>query len=134
MHQSPLRPKMVLRCMNITASKQFYSTILELPVVEQWEEEQGKGCVFAFDPAGQCSLFELYEMTQRDTRYTPAFSAPLTSDKIDLQLKADAVDDWVKHLQGRWPFEGPETLPWGQRWITLRDPDNLLIAIYEDPR
>jgi hypothetical protein len=33
---------------------------------------------------------------------------------------------------GAWPYQGPEILPWGQRWVKLRDPDNFLIAIYEN--
>jgi hypothetical protein len=64
----------------------------------------------------------------------PAFGEPVPSDKIDLQLQAGSVDEWAVRLRGRWPFEGPQDLPWGQRWIRLRDPDGLLIAIYMDRR
>lgn len=70
-------------------------------------------------------------MEVADPRFDPAFSRPLPSDKVDLQLRTDSVDSWTQALEGMWPFEGPEDLPWGQRWIKLRDPDGLQIAIYE---
>jgi hypothetical protein len=70
-------------------------------------------------------------MTAQDDRHDPAFGRPVASDKIDVQLGADSVDAWARTLEGRWPFEGPTALPWGQRWIQLRDPDGLLVAIYE---
>lgn len=122
--------KVVLRCKDFSASRAFYRSVLHLAVKEEWQEDQGRGCVFSFGEEG--GLFEIYEMTVHDSRYTPAFSASLASDKIDIQLKTDSVDGWVDRLSGTWPFEGPVTLPWGQRWIKLRDPDNLLIAIYEE--
>jgi hypothetical protein len=73
-------------------------------------------------------------MTERDPRYDAAFSRPLASDKVDLQLQTSSLDHWIDRLADRWPSNGPETLPWGQRWIRLRDPDNLLVAICEDLR
>jgi hypothetical protein len=39
---------------------------------------------------------------------------------------------WIGKLKDEWHFEGPEVLPWGQRWIELWDPDSLPIAICED--
>ncbi len=72
-------------------------------------------------------------MSPRDGRFQRAFTQPLSSHKIDMQLRTAALDEWVHHLTGRWPFSGPEITPWGHRWVRLRDPDGLLIAIYEIP-
>ena len=105
--------------------------MLGLPVVAEWEEPNGKGCIFAVTPGEESGYLEIYEMTSDNQRYHPSFSSRLQTDKIDLQLRTESVDSWVEQLQGLWPFDGPEQLPWGQRWIKLRDPDDLLIAIYE---
>jgi catechol 2,3-dioxygenase-like lactoylglutathione lyase family enzyme len=122
--------KLVVRCANLEASRSFYTGVLGLPVVEQWDEPQGRGIIMSVgDPAAGASI-EMYEMTPADSRYDPRFREPVANDKVDLQLRTDSVDDWAWRLDGRWPFEGPEDLPWGHRWIRLRDPDGLLIAIY----
>jgi catechol 2,3-dioxygenase-like lactoylglutathione lyase family enzyme len=123
--------KVVLRCADIQRSRAFYTQVLGFVVLQAWTEDEGRGCVLSIDDQ-QCTAFELYQMTQNDRRFNEAFRHPLENDKIDLQLKTDSVDRWVVQLSGKWPFSGPEILPWGQRWIKMRDPDNLLIAIYED--
>lgn len=124
--------KMVIRCRDFQASRRFYSAILGLNILQEWEEVQGKGCIFGFGKGGSEARIEIYEMTEQDQRYDPGFSRPLANDKIDIQLRTSSLDHWIEGLTLRWPFGGPETLPWGQRWIKLRDPDNLLVAIYED--
>lgn len=123
--------KIVIRCRDFSSSRQFYSSMLGFHIVAEWEDPDGKGCIFAVTPEEEAGYLEIYEMTNNNLRYHPSFSSRLQTDKIDLQLRTESVDSWVEQLQGLWPFDGPEQLPWGQRWIKLRDPDDLLIAIYE---
>lgn len=123
--------KVVIRCRELSVSRSFYGGVLGLPVVEEWTETQGRGCVFGFGPQGQAGFLEVYEMTAADPRYRRELSEPLPVDKIDVQLGAGCLDAWVRRLHGAWPFEGPERLPWGQRWVRLRDPDGILVALYE---
>lgn len=118
--------KVVVRCADFAASRAFYTDVLGFPVVEEWQEPRGRGLIASAGGA----LLEVYAMTAADPRFDPRFRQPVASDKVDLQLETDSVDAWAERLAGRWPFEGPEDLPWGQRWIKLRDPDGLLIAIY----
>jgi catechol 2,3-dioxygenase-like lactoylglutathione lyase family enzyme len=117
--------KVVVRCTDLDASRAFYTEVLGLAVAEQWEEPQGRGLVVSVSDS---ALIEVYEMSAAD----PRFREPVPNDKIDIQIRTGSVDDWAARLHGRWPFEGPEDLPWGQRWIRLRDPDGLLIAIYSE--
>lgn len=120
--------KTVVRCRDFAASYRFYGSVLQLPVTEEWDEPQGRGAVFAVAPGGG---LEIFEMRPADARYDPAFAASVANDKIDVQLQTRSVDGWAERLRGAWPFSGPHDLPWGHRWITLRDPDGLLLAIYE---
>jgi len=120
--------KTVIRCQNYLASREFYATILGLPVIDQWEESGGKGCIF--DVGGQ-GFIEIYEMNEAHPRYDSSFRLPVPADKIDLQLRTGSVDEWVDRLNGVWEFEGPQRQEWGQRWIRMRDPDNLQLTIYE---
>ena len=123
--------KTVIRCADFASSLHFYSHILGLTLIDEWEETGGRGCILAFARSQDEGYLEIYEMSSDNPRYQPSFSAPFQHDKIDLQLRTDSLDEWVDTLRETWPFEGPEELPWGQRWIKLRDPDDLLIAIYE---
>jgi catechol 2,3-dioxygenase-like lactoylglutathione lyase family enzyme len=124
--------KTVLRCSNFARSRDFYTRILGFKVVEEWDEPNGRGCILSpFEAAGS-PCFEIYQMTERDPRYHESFTRPLESDKIDVQLRAASVDEWMERLRDVWEFDGPEDLPWGQRWIRLRDPDGMLIAIYQE--
>ena len=129
---APRALKTVLRCARFDRSRAFYAGVLCLYQVEEWSEPQGRGCIFALEP-GAAGCLEIYEMTPLDARFREAFTRPVANDKIDLQIRVDSVPAWVSRLCGRWPFDGPETLPWGQRWIKLRDPDGLLIALYDVP-
>jgi catechol 2,3-dioxygenase-like lactoylglutathione lyase family enzyme len=128
---SLLSIKTVIRCRDFDASRHFYASILNLTILEEWSEPQGRGAIFGFgsDCAG---MIEIYEMTQADARFDPAFASPIANDKIDVQLKTDSVAEWADCLRDVWTFVGPEELPWRQRWIKLRDPDGLLVAFYED--
>ncbi|HEY2012410.1 MAG TPA: hypothetical protein VGH38_02865 [Bryobacteraceae bacterium] len=44
---------------------------------------------------------------------------PFAGDKIDLQLRTGALDEWATHLAARWPFDGPEVLPWGRQRVKV---------------
>ncbi len=124
--------RMVLRCINIDRSSFFYSYLLNLKITEEWNNEEGRGCIFAFGDDGSGGELEIYEMTEKDKRFHPAFRTPLNNDKIDIQLKCSSLDEWINKLTGKVDLEGPEETPWGRRLIKFRDPDNLLIAIYEE--
>jgi catechol 2,3-dioxygenase-like lactoylglutathione lyase family enzyme len=122
--------KVVIRCANLDTSRTFYTEVLGLSIVEQWEEAEGRGIIVSAGEDSPGALIEVYEMSPAGRRFDPRFREPVSSDKIDLQLHTPALEEWIARLRGRWPFQGPQDLPWGQRWIKLRDPDGLLIAIY----
>lgn len=126
-----LQVKVVIRCRDYQASFDFYRDVLGLRVAEQWGEPDDTGCVFSPTEDDLGGSIEIYAMTEKDQRYDPAFSRPFENDKVDIQLRTSDLDLWVQRLRGRWPFSEPETTAWGHRWIKLRDPDNLLIAIYQ---
>lgn len=130
-HASIVEVKVVIRCGDYEASRAFYRELLGFGVAEEWREPADVGCIFSPHLDGSTGLIEIHRMSEDDPRYERVFSQPLSNDKIDIQLRTPDLRSWVDRLQGRWPFSEPETTPWGHRWIKLRDPDNVLIAIYE---
>jgi catechol 2,3-dioxygenase-like lactoylglutathione lyase family enzyme len=87
--------KTVIRCRDFDASRHFYASILNLPIVEEWSEPQGRGAIFGFG-SDRAGMIEVYEMTQADPRFDPAFASPIANDKIDVQLKTDSVAEWAR--------------------------------------
>lgn len=128
---SILEVKTVLRCRDFEASRAFYREVLGFEIAEEWGEPGDVGCIFAPIAGSSVGCIEIYEMSGDDPRYDRAFSQPFTNDKIDIQLRTPDLQPWLDRLRDLWPFSEPTTTPWGHRWIKLRDPDNLQIAIYE---
>jgi catechol 2,3-dioxygenase-like lactoylglutathione lyase family enzyme len=125
---SVLRLKTVIRCMDYAASRRFYVEVLGLPLTAEWDEPRGTGGIVAL---GQSGLIEIDQMTALDPRDQAAFHQPVSSDKTELQLQTPDLDAWTARLTGAWPFDGPLTMPWGERRLILRDPDGLLVCICE---
>ena len=123
--------KFALRCRDCAASFDFYTRVLGLAVVDQWQEVDSTGCILALSGGQQEALLEISQVSSQSRRYRPADSAPLENDKIDLQLRTASLDACLVALEGVWPYDGPKTLPWGGRLIKLRDPDNLQVILYE---
>jgi len=121
--------KAVIRCRDYAASREFYTSVLGLGIVEEWDQEEGQGCIFAVGDGGYLEIAG--QPTTRD-RDDESYTRPVGHEKIDLQLRTDAVDAWAARLRGKWPFEGPVDRPWGQRYLWVRDPDNVRIALFEE--
>jgi catechol 2,3-dioxygenase-like lactoylglutathione lyase family enzyme len=121
-----LRLKTVIRCKDYGRSRRFYVEVLGLPLVAEWDEPRGRGGIVSLGGDG---LIEIDEMTAEDPRDQPAFHQPVASDKLELQLQSDDLDLWLRRVRDAWPFDGPVTMPWGERRLILRDPDGVLVCI-----
>lgn len=119
--------KVVVRCADITASKAFYGDVLGLSLLDEWHEAQGDGCIFSIGSA----LIELHEMTPSHHRFDPGMRDPVQVDKMEVQFGVEDLDPWLARLDGRWKHGEAKVQPWGERTVRLRDPDRVLITIYQ---
>ena len=129
---SRLSLKIVIRCADIGRSKMFYEILLGLPVLEEWDEAQGCGCIFGFGDQGHGGRLELYEMRDTVARFDEAFRRPVQNDKIDIQLSTPSLEPWIQRLAGKWDHDEPETMPWGHTSMKMRDPDGVMVVIVEE--
>ncbi len=123
-----LRLKVVIRCMDYARARAFYVEVLGLTVVSEWDAPRGTGGLLALGAGG---LLEIDQMTAADPRDHPAFHQPVASDKLELQLQTADLGPWLARLPGVYPFDGPVTMPWGERRLILRDPDGTLVGLCE---
>ena len=121
--------KTVIRARDFEVSRAFYSELLGLRVVEEWNEEDDRGAVFALG-VGHDGAYVEVSAASSDPR-SQRVHALAANDKVELQIHTDSVEAWVERLTGRVDLEGPVTRRWGHRYLWLHDPDGVRIALYE---
>lgn len=125
--------KTVIRTRDFEASKKFYTQILNLEIVEEYDDGNGsKGVIVRFGPDGSNAFFEISEITTDHEYYQEAFSKNVDSDKTDIQLRTNNVEYWAAKLKEKWNARGPVLRPWGSYYLYLKDPDGLQIIIYQE--
>ena len=126
-------PKTVIRTRDFAIAKHFYTEILALHIVEEYDDGNGsKGCIMGFSQDENNAFLEISEIKPTHSYYQPAFSRSIDNDKVDIQIKTHSVDFWAEKLSTLWETRGPIKRPWGSRYLYLRDPDGIHIIIYEE--
>ncbi len=125
--------KTVIRTKDFEASKNFYTQVLQLEIIEEYDDGDGsKGLIMRFGPEGSNAFFEISEIEKTHTYYQEAFSSTVENDKTGIQLKTDTMEFWATLLKEKWNARGPILRPWGSYYLYLRDPDGLQIIIYQE--
>ncbi|MHA7057779.1 VOC family protein [Aquimarina sp. M1] len=122
--------KTVIRTKDYEASKKFYTKILTLEVVKEYNSKN-RGCILKFSDTNH-ALLEISEIPKGHDYHHPSFDKSLINDKIDIQIETDDIHYWAKHLDDKWEIRGPIDRPWGSQYLYLRDPDGLQIIIYQE--
>ncbi len=123
--------KSVIRTKKFDAAREFYHSILELEIVEEYDDGNGsRGCILSLQGAG--AFIEISEIKPNHSYYQSAFNKSIESDKIDIQIRTNTIQYWASKLEGIWESRGPIDRPWGSKYLYLRDPDGLHIIIYEE--
>ncbi len=123
--------KTMLRAADFDAARRFYVGLLGLEVVEEWDQPDDRGCIVSFGPGG--GFLEILAPNRNHPGHRPDFERAVANDKIELQVRVDDVDAWAAVLEGQVDTEGPVTRPWGNRYLWLRDPDGVRVALFEGP-
>jgi catechol 2,3-dioxygenase-like lactoylglutathione lyase family enzyme len=123
--------KTMLRCSDFAAARRFYVDVLGLDVVEEWASRGDLGCIVSFGEGG--GLLELLATDPDHPKHRPAFEEGVANDKMELQIHVDSVDSWVERLADVTQVEGPVTRPWGNRYLWVRDPDGVRVALFQEP-
>jgi len=132
-HHSLSSLKTVIRTKDFEASKRFYTQVLNLQIIEDYDDGNGsKGLIMRFGPEGSNAFFEISEIMDDHNYYQKAFSENIENDKSGIQLRTDNVAYWAARLKDKWNARGPITRPWSSHYLYLRDPDGLQIIIYQE--
>ncbi len=127
--------KTTIRVRDFDASIQFYSSVLQFNIVEEYDDENGsRGCILRIGSEESNAFIEVSEIEPKHSYFNPSFKKPFLNDKIDLQIKTGSMEFWVERLQKLWKARGPVDRPWGSKYLYLKDPDGLQIIIYEEKK
>jgi catechol 2,3-dioxygenase-like lactoylglutathione lyase family enzyme len=125
--------KTVIRSSDFAASKKFYTEILNLTIVDEYEDKSGsRGCIVRFGNEKSNAFFEIAEIPSNNSFFDESFAQKLKNDKTGIQIRTDSISYWAKRLAGQVEIKGPVERPWGSSYLYLRDPDGLQIIIYQE--
>jgi catechol 2,3-dioxygenase-like lactoylglutathione lyase family enzyme len=125
---TPVREtRVALTVQDYDAAVRFYRDALGLPVMEEWDEEWGRGIVLE---AGSATI-EVISTAQAEfvERVEAGGALP---DRVRLAL---AVDDSVATAEalesaGAERLGGPVVTPWFHRNVRVRTPDGLQLTLF----
>jgi catechol 2,3-dioxygenase-like lactoylglutathione lyase family enzyme len=98
----------------------FYKNIFGMVVVEEWDEVDDRGVILALPDGTNEALLEIY--------YGEGL---MDFSSISLQFKTDELASFLKQLPESIDRNGPTPRPWGATYLYLRDPNDILIIVYE---
>lgn len=125
--------KTVIRTKNFDTSKHFYTEILQLEIVEEYDDGDDIGCIVQLGGETSSAFIEISEIAKENDYFHESFAIESQTDKVDMQIRTEDVNYWAKRLkEHNIKARGPVLRPWGFHYLYLRDPDNLQIIIYEE--
>lgn len=110
--------KIVVACSDLSASREFYRDIVGLDIVDEWQEAHGNGCVFSVGDG-------FLELGERKKGPDPS------NHPFNVQFSVRDVDAWVGRVADQWEHTQPKDQPWGERTVRMRDPDGILVTVYQ---
>ncbi len=132
-HNNLLSLKTVIRTKDFEASKIFYNQILNLEIIEEYDDGNGsRGLIMRFGQEGSNAFLEISEILDNHYYYQEPFNENIENDKIDIQIRTPDVEYWASLLKEKWNAKGPILRPWGSSYLYLRDPDGLQIIIFQE--
>lgn len=104
----------------LTDTRAFYESLFDLSVVEEWDEDGDKGVIFELTGGHREALLEIY-----DGEATQDFAG------VSLQFRVRTLETFIASLPPGISYEGPSRRPWGSTYLYLRDPNDIVVIVYE---
>jgi catechol 2,3-dioxygenase-like lactoylglutathione lyase family enzyme len=105
------------------STRAFYERVFGMVVAEEWDEPGDAGVILAFKNGKHETLLEICRVD-----HAMDFSG------LSLQFRVGSLSDFMATLPSEIDSQGPQPRPWGSTYLYLRDPNGILIVVYEDGR
>ena len=126
---TPISIKTAIRARDYRRARRFYEEVLKLEVVDDWDVKADRGCIFGFRGQGSNEVTGFLELTPA---LDPGPEHEEPAPRVELQLRIASADAWTRRLDELGiAYEGPVDRPWGNRYVWVRDPEGVRIALFE---
>lgn len=98
----------------------YYKDIFGMEIAQEWDKPDDKGAILVFSDSRKEAFLEIYF-----SKETHDFSG------LSLQFRVHSLDAFMKTLPLACAYEGPTPRPWGSTYLYLRDPNDIMIIVYE---
>jgi catechol 2,3-dioxygenase-like lactoylglutathione lyase family enzyme len=113
-----LKTKIITTKLNET--KVFYQRLFNMVVIDEWNSSDDKGVILSFDKDRHEALLEIYHDDERRDH-----------SGVSLQFRSSDIGQFVADLPPDIAYEGPKERPWGSKYVYIRDPNDILLIVYE---
>ncbi len=98
----------------------YYKAVFGMEIAQEWDKDDDKGAILVFaDGRNEAFLEVYYDARAHD------FSG------LSLQFRLDDLNGFVETLPPSIDREGPRPRPWGSTYLYLRDPNDIMVIVYE---
>jgi len=102
---------------DVRAMVKFYTQIIGLTVIQNWDEQSG--AILGFDTNSN-SFLEI------------AFAQePKLLPNLTLQYRVDSISDFLNKIDGLWDHSKATPRPWGSIYVYLEDPNGVQVIVFE---
>jgi catechol 2,3-dioxygenase-like lactoylglutathione lyase family enzyme len=104
----------------VAETRDWYSAVFALRIVEEWDEPDDAGCILALCEGSEQALLEIYHGKQ-----------PPDFNSVSLQFRIADADAFAAGLPLGVEARGPVERPWGSRYVYLTDPNGIAVIAYQ---
>ena len=98
----------------------FYTEILGLKIICEWNDEADTGAILGLPDADAKACLEIASLPQA-----------AVSAGVCLQFRTDHLNRSIQELAGKYQHSLPDVKPWGSTYIYLRDPAGNQVIVFE---
>ena len=103
-------------------SRSFYIEVVGMQMLDSWEDGEDIGCILGFASVTDSGFLELARSDK---------DSSTQAGNVSLQFRTEDISEAVKHLDGRWPYVGPDKRPWGSTYVYLKDPNGVEVIVFQ---
>lgn len=98
----------------------FYRRLFGMVDAEVWDDPGDRGVILAFADGREEAYLEVYDGPE-----SPDYAG------FSLQFRVDDLDAFLARVPADIQYEGPKPRPWGSTYAYFRDPNEILVIVYE---
>jgi len=98
----------------------WYKTAFGMTIAQEWNKPDDKGAILVFAGSKKEAFLEVY--------YSEAAH---DFQGLSLQFRVENLQAFISQLPDSYDYEGPRPRPWGSTYLYLRDPNDILVIVYE---